>query len=223
MRAQDMQLIKFLRAKSAVRAQLLPEFFLTLHESGFYWLIVNVGDSRVYRHRAGSLQQITVDHTLRNEMLISGVMAADDPRLPAGNVITRALGSGSDLLDTWLLPLTVGERLLICSDGLTDTLSEAELLKGLQQKTAERASDYLLTAALALSPRDNVTLIVVDVHDAGGLGAADIAADVQRGSEKEMLSGKSAVRVAAETQFSSTATADITEVVAEAQHNTNKL
>ncbi|RRD35736.1 serine/threonine-protein phosphatase [Leucobacter sp. OH2974_COT-288] len=144
----------------------LTGIFLTRQEQGFAWLIINVGDSRVYRFRDGKLQQITVDHTLRNEMLASGV-ALDDPRLPAGNVITRALGSGADTLDTWLLPLTAGERLLVCSDGLTDTLSDAEIAAGLALAVTETSANYLLDTALEKLPRDNVTLLLVDVLDAG--------------------------------------------------------
>lgn len=144
----------------------LTGVFLTTAEKGFQWLVINVGDSRVYRYNAGVLQQITIDHTLRNEMLASGY-AEDDPRLPAGNVITRALGSGADTLDTWLLPVSVSERIFICSDGLSDTLPEHEIIAGLAHTDPNAAADYLLQAALSLDARDNISLIVLDTLSAG--------------------------------------------------------
>lgn len=171
----------------------LAGILLTPQADGFNWLIINVGDSRVYRYRAGQLQQITSDHTLRNEMLLSGV-PEDDPSLPAGNVITRALGSGADVLDTWLLPLTVGDRLLVCTDGLTDTVSDADICAAFSRSTAAEVADYLLATALDLKPRDNVTFAVVHVLDAGAVSLPEHAG----GGDFED-------------------TADLTEVVAEAQ------
>ncbi len=113
------------------------------------WLVFNVGDSRVYLLRDGTLSQISEDH--------SGV----------GGVITRALGGGiarPAVADQWLLPVQAGDQMLVCSDGLynevTDLLMTATLLRSLEP---ERKAAELVAAATRAGGRDNVTAVVVVV------------------------------------------------------------
>lgn len=128
------------------------------------WLVFNIGDSRVYRIQADTLEQISVDHSEAEELRQAGQV--DAARRTSRNVITRALGAGQRTIpeaDQWLIPALGGDRLLICTDGLTgeltDQLIEATLLTRLDPQTA---ADDLVRAAVAAGGRDNVTAIVLD-------------------------------------------------------------
>lgn len=128
------------------------------------WLILNVGDSRVYLHRGADLTQITVDHSLRDEV---GETGDGTPR-PARNIITRALGSADTTVDSWILPVETGARLLICSDGLTTEIADEELRATLTMGgRAESVADELVQRANEAGGRDNVTVIVVDTLTGG--------------------------------------------------------
>lgn len=134
-----------------------------------HWAIFNVGDSRVYRMADGALARATIDHSETEELVLSGVISADEARThQSRNVITRSLGSGQAAQpDVWVLPQTPGERFLICSDGLTGDVTDAAIATLLNRETdAERAAALLVDAALEAGGRDNVTAIVVNV--AGG-------------------------------------------------------
>ena len=139
-----------------------------------YWLIANVGDSRTYRLADGRLTQITVDHSMVQELIASS--RADLAARTARNVITRAIGAGSDgVADIWMIPAASGDRLLVCSDGLTSEVSDEEIAAILTTTTDPRkAVTQLMSAALqgaaaADEPpaggRDNITVIVVDARD----------------------------------------------------------
>lgn len=141
------------------------------HERVPHWYVVNIGDSRVYLWRAGGLVQLTTDHSLQCELAAAGDPSA---HLAPKNVITRALGAEDERHDSWLLPLEAGSRLVVCSDGLTDDVGDAEIGRVLATAAdAQRAADVLLTAALAAGARDNVTIAVVDVSAAGGTSGVD--------------------------------------------------
>ena len=94
---------------------------LVEHSGEPYWLAFNVGDSRVYRCADGQIEQISVDHSLVQELVDAGELDPVQARThPRRNVITRAVGvSGPVQPDCWLLPGTEGDRLLLCSDGVT--------------------------------------------------------------------------------------------------------
>lgn len=127
------------------------------------WLVLNIGDSRVYLHRGAELQQITVDHALRDE-----VSAQADGLRPPRNIITRALGSSDATADSWMLPVETGARLLICSDGLTTEISDEELRATLTMGgRAESVAHELVRRANEAGGRDNVTVIVVDTLTGG--------------------------------------------------------
>jgi len=139
---------------------------LTEHGQTPCWLVVNVGDSRTYRMAGGVLEQVTLDHSEVAELVASGVVPADQAsKHPRRNVVTRVLGGGSPHVepDVWLLPVSPGDRMLMCSDGLTDELSDARIQAELRaQSGAQAAADSLVAAALAAGGHDNVTVIVVD-------------------------------------------------------------
>ena len=129
-----------------------------------------VGDSRVYRHRGTKLDQITEDHSLANEFIRLGVLKPEDlPSFPYKNVIVRALGLQEHVeVDSFYRTCKPGDRFLLCSDGLTDLVSDeeiSEILTGIPG--AKPATEALVASALELGGVDNVTVMIVDVHDEG--------------------------------------------------------
>ncbi len=138
------------------------------------WLVLNVGDSRVYRLSGGELSRITHDHSLVQEMLDAGTLAPEEAADYVGrNVITRAIGAADARANYWMHPVIAGERLLVCSDGLSGELVD-EVLRALltMAGSVEATAHELLTQALLNGGRDNVSLIVIDVLNSGNAGPA---------------------------------------------------
>ncbi|MBS1907160.1 MAG: serine/threonine-protein phosphatase [Actinobacteria bacterium] len=131
-----------------------------------YWVILNVGDSRTYRLADGILTQISIDHSSVQALIDSGRLSPDEAEHhPERGVITRALGAGSTATpDYWLLPVVTGERVLVCSDGLTKELGVEEIGRVLcAEPSPQTAATRLVHEALLHGGRDNVTVVVVDV------------------------------------------------------------
>ena len=142
------------------------------HDGQPHWLVLNIGDSRVYRLRGSEFERLTTDHSLVQEMIDSGTLAPENARTFAfKNVITRAIGSGGSAdnpADFWLHPVVNGERLLVCSDGLSNELADHVIGAGLKLGyRAKQTAKLLVRRALENGGRDNVSLIIVDVL-AGG-------------------------------------------------------
>ncbi|WP_125609882.1 PP2C family protein-serine/threonine phosphatase [Specibacter cremeus] len=130
-----------------------------------YWLVFNVGDSRTYRLSRGVFEQISVDHSEVQEMVDAGYITAREALVhPRRNVVTRALGTGNDTeADYWLVPVEHGDRLLVCSDGLSGEVTDDHMHRTLTTVgNPQEAADSLIRAALHSGGRDNVTVIVVD-------------------------------------------------------------
>lgn len=135
-----------------------------------YWLVFNIGDSRVYRVLDGVLEQVSVDHSVVQELVDTGTIAPEDARFhPDRHIITRAVGANeAPQPDFWLIPAEAGERLLLCSDGLNSELDPAtiqEIVTG--AGTPQAVADALVARALLAGGRDNVTAVVVDVLSVG--------------------------------------------------------
>jgi PPM family protein phosphatase len=136
------------------------------HEGGAYWLVFNIGDSRVYRYAEGLLEQISVDHSVVQELMDEGVLTPEAARNhPERHVITRAVGTGAaPEPDYWLMPAAPGDRILVCSDGLTSELTDDVLARALQHYAdPQDAAQALVTAAVQHGGHDNVSAVVVDV------------------------------------------------------------
>jgi protein phosphatase len=141
------------------------------HDGHPFWLVVNVGDSRVYRLADGELAQVSVDHSLVQELVDDGLLDAAAARShPQRNVITRAVGgAGGFQPDYWLLPPVAGERLLVCSDGLTNELEDAAIRDVLvAESDPTTAVNRLVRQALGAGGHDNISAVVVDVLSVPG-------------------------------------------------------
>lgn len=135
------------------------------------WLVLNVGDSRVYAWDGGGLVQLTVDHSAVQELLDAGLITAGEALVhPERNVITRALGADDDVdVDILLLPAAGLQTFLVCSDGLTKELGDEEIAAIVAERTEDpddasgppALADALVEAALEAGGRDNVSVIVV--------------------------------------------------------------
>lgn len=129
-------------------------------------LLVNVGDSRGYRLRDGALQQLTRDHSAVQEMVDAGQITELEARNhPHRNLITRALGAGAESQpDVTVLHPRIGDRYMLCSDGLSGELTE-DILQTLLVNYKDRAdaARVLTGAALEAGGRDNIAVIVIDV------------------------------------------------------------
>lgn len=131
---------------------------------GHYMYIAHVGDSRIYRLRAGKLEQITQDHSFVAELVRGGVITPEEARIhPRRNIITRALGTqGDNVPDLLAADTKKGDIWLLCTDGLTgmveDEAIEAVLVS--QRRALDKAADRLLSLALSAGGSDNVTLIL---------------------------------------------------------------
>ncbi len=156
-----------------------------------YWLAVNVGDSRTYRFADGELEQISVDHSVVQELIDAGELTGDAAgRDPRRNEITRAIGGGSGgEADFWLLAAEAGDRILVCSDGLSGEVPE-ERITGILRDVIDPqdAATRLVHEAMLHGGRDNITAVVVDAvrvagQDEGdttpGLGSSDADEDTR--------------------------------------------
>lgn len=144
---------------------------LTAQNGQACWLVFNIGDSRVYQYADGKLSQLTVDHSIVQELIDAGAITTAEAEVhPHSNVITRAVGFNEDPVpDYWYIPLVSGSRLLACSDGLTKELTEYGIRHFLAEgATTADAAQLLMDAALGNGGRDNVTVVVVDVLEVTG-------------------------------------------------------
>ena len=138
--------------------------------------IGHVGDSRAYRLRDGTLERLTDDHSLVEELRRQGRLTEQEAdEHPQRSIITRALGpEGHVDVDTLTLRARDGDVFLLCSDGLTTMLKEAYIAETLGAAPSLRdAGERLIDAANDAGGRDNITVILVRVEEVGGAGAAD--------------------------------------------------
>ncbi|MBQ9068392.1 MAG: Stp1/IreP family PP2C-type Ser/Thr phosphatase [Eggerthellaceae bacterium] len=130
--------------------------------------IAQVGDSRAYLVHQGKMQQITRDHSLMADMIEAGEITEEEARVhPKRSVITRALGTDVNLQpDLYELNVAEGDRLLLCSDGLSNMIDN-DHIENILVRTADpqRAASILVNDAIAEGGHDNITVVVLDVID----------------------------------------------------------
>jgi PPM family protein phosphatase len=133
------------------------------------------------------MNPITEDHSLVAELVRSGDLTRDEAaEHPQKNLITRALGADDEVdVDTAIVPIEAGDRILLCSDGLSDMVSETGISEILAEypDDPERAARVLLSAALDAGGNDNITVVVVDVKEQP---AAEVR-ESRSGASSEML------------------------------------
>ena len=134
----------------------------TIDEGTAY--IVNVGDSRLYLLR-NTLQQITVDHSLVEEMVQSGEIGKEEMRThPNKNIITRALGTDLDVQpDCFEIEVRQGDVLLLCSDGLSNMLEDEKIEEIVisHKNSMEEAGRSLVEQANEAGGKDNITVVLI--------------------------------------------------------------
>ncbi len=128
-------------------------------------LLGHVGDSRAYFLRDGILEQISQDHSMVAELVRDGLLTPEEARVhPYRNIITRALGASEGVMvDTLQMDKEVGDRYLICSDGLSEYVPDEKMREILTEMDLEEAADLLLSLALDGGGRDNISLVKTEV------------------------------------------------------------
>lgn len=124
-----------------------------------------VGDSRIYQVRNGSVVQMTEDHTLIAWQIKNGLISADEAKSsPHRNVITRAVGNREYVeVDTSIVTVEPGDRYLLCSDGLHGYLQTEEEIARIASEGGEAAVDHFIELANQRGGRDNITAVLVEV------------------------------------------------------------
>ncbi len=125
--------------------------------------IAHVGDSRCYLQRGDRILQVTDDHSLVNEQIKAGLITREQARSSRlKNIITRSVGFERDVaVDTYALPLEIGDRLLMCSDGLTNFVDDTEIGLALATLELDKVSQRMIDLANERGGDDNITVVTV--------------------------------------------------------------
>jgi serine/threonine protein phosphatase Stp1 len=167
-RLQDVHQTLLTEAAERGAGALLASTAVVLLTRGNHYAALWAGDSRIYLFRNSVLSCITHDHSRVQEMVDAGLLPPEKAEThPQANVITRAVGAGSGpvVVDKVIGDIHPGDCFLLCSDGLSKTLSDAEIAEQLARVLDQSPAEQLLSAALAKGARDNVTAVVVEVTD----------------------------------------------------------
>ncbi|RWZ52632.1 Stp1/IreP family PP2C-type Ser/Thr phosphatase [Labedella phragmitis] len=132
-------------------------------------VIAHIGDSRIYLYRDGELSQITTDHTFVQRLVDSGRITPDEARVhPRRSVLMRVLGDvdSAPEVDTFAMTTKPGDRWLLCSDGLSDFVDDADIEKILAERVSAKATgDRLVKLTLDHGAPDNVTAVILDIGE----------------------------------------------------------
>lgn len=151
---------RFSTDQSAIRP--IGTTLVTLLIQDNHFACLWAGDSRVYRLRDGSLEQVTRDHSMAQELVDAGLVSPEQARThPQSNVITRALGMEKLTLERRHGPLHANDTFLLCSDGLTGVLSDDDLSAHMRNPSLRTGVDAMIHSALDRGARDNVTAMLV--------------------------------------------------------------
>jgi PPM family protein phosphatase len=137
------------------------------HREGTLGVWAHVGDSRLYVLQNGVLKQITQDHSLVEDLVRNGTITEEQARThPHKNVLTRAVGVDEELLvDMGNFAMQKGDKILLCTDGLTNVLRDEEIQDVLQEQASVDKAEVLVAKALAAGGLDNITAIVVEYDE----------------------------------------------------------
>ncbi len=124
--------------------------------------VANVGDSRAYLISENKIKQITCDHSVVNELLMQGKITSDEAQNSNNkNIITRALGCSNSTPDFYEMNIKNNDKILICTDGLTNCLSNEEIYDILTKNSPEKAIDVLINNANQNGGTDNITAALI--------------------------------------------------------------
>jgi serine/threonine protein phosphatase PrpC len=132
-----------------------------------YISLLHVGDSRCYRLRGNTLEQLSNDHTVIQELLDQGAISeAEAIEHPQRSMLTQALRGDGDVTPVLqMYEIKKGDRYLLCSDGLSGVLTEKEIKIGLKKSDKEEAVKFLVDATYVNGAPDNVTVLIADISD----------------------------------------------------------
>ncbi len=121
------------------------------------------GDCRLYRMRGGTLEQLTQDHSRVQELVAAGVISREQARdHPNSNIVTRALGVSEELdVDEMRFDIAAEDAFVLCSDGLTDSVTDDVISAAMVRWDCEHVARDLLEQAIAQGAKDNVSLVVI--------------------------------------------------------------
>ena len=160
----------------------------------------HVGDSRAYRVRSGELEQLTEDHSLVGELRRSGQLSPEEAEMhPQRSVITRAVGTEPDVdVDVETIPAEPGDLFLLCSDGLTDMVTDGEILSLLEgSDDLDGAAHALVDAANRGGGEDNITVVLFQYDSVGEQSQEEPTAE----EDEDTLSGLDPVPVVDTTEL----------------------
>jgi PPM family protein phosphatase len=132
-----------------------------------YISLLHVGDSRCYRLRGNTLEQLSNDHTVIQELLDQGAITqAEAVEHPQRSMLTQALRGDGDVTPVLqMFEIKKGDRYLLCSDGLSGVLTEKEIKIGLKKSDKDEAVKFLVDATYVNGAPDNVTVLIADISD----------------------------------------------------------
>jgi protein phosphatase len=183
-------------------------------------LLVHVGDSRAYLQREGQLRRLTEDHTLVQQWVNDGRLDAQEAEHhPQRNILTRVLGVEEPLpVDETTVHLRTGDRILLCTDGLTGMVDEARISGVLaQEPDTQAACDALVRMAIEAGGDDNVTVVLLDVEDVEADGVVGDGAAAAGGALAEGGTAASAVAEGTKLEEPSTDEGDARSAVERAE------
>ena len=140
--------------------------------------LLHVGDSRCYRLRAGTLEQLSNDHTVIQELLDQGAITqAEAAEHPQRSMLTQALRGDGDVTPVLqMYEVKKGDRYLLCSDGLSGVLTDKEIKIGLKKSDKDEAIKFLIDATYINGAPDNVTVLIADFSDTSSTPSALLGA-----------------------------------------------
>ncbi len=160
-----------LKAAASSSAEISASTVVALLVFGAHFAVLWAGDSRAYRLRDGRLERLTTDHSLVQELVDSGALTAEAAAShPLRSRLTRGVGTAASLeIEGRQGEVAVGDRFLLCSDGLTGHLADEEIARILAGAAPGQACRELVERTLAAGASDNVTAVIVLIED----GSAD--------------------------------------------------
>jgi serine/threonine protein phosphatase PrpC len=145
--------------------------------------VANVGDSRVYLLRNGQIAQLTRDHTLTQQKIDQGLIRPEQAEMdPDSSVLTRSMGAGPTVQVDLFPPLQLvpGDTVLVCSDGLTDMLEDAEIARLAGSGAPKRAAQRLIAAANRQGGLDNISVVIARVGGKEAPAGGRLLVDIKR-------------------------------------------